>query len=145
MGRNWYPGAPWRLQSAYVAEATDRVGQAFNQVGQAVKHMGQAALGAADMAHEYGKMRHDNVQLSDKYHHCMANCRATSRGPGGHQAAETISHVRELYGTHVKGDPLWDRRADEAANQHGRSGAGQGQSCKQVCSPYRVRGINPKY
>nr|CRH04305.1 protein of unknown function [Candidatus Magnetococcus massalia] len=49
----------------------------------------------------YQEMRADNTKNgADKFFHCKANCEATQHGPGGRQAAESLSHLRELYGTH---------------------------------------------
>nr|CRH04299.1 Serum amyloid A protein [Candidatus Magnetococcus massalia] len=143
MGRNWYPGAPWSPQSAYMAEAADRVGQAGRQ---AMEYPGQFASGAQSMWDNYQDMQADNTKNgADKYFHCKANCEATRQGTGGRHAAVGLSALREEVWGRAKGDSASDRAADYQANRYGRDHAHNQQSCKQVCAPYRVNGINKKY
>jgi len=91
------------------------------------------------MWRNYKEMKEANVIGADKYFHCMANCQAASRGPGGRCASVVLSNLREDYGF-WKGDPLGDSLADMEANNRGRAGCPY---CKQTCSRYLVRGLNP--
>lgn len=100
-----------------------------------------SVLGSIKMVEGYFQMRIDNVQLSDKYYHCKANCEASKMGSGGKAAACELSDAREQYGQLVKNDSLSDMKADLNANSVGRDGATSGQSCSQTCSQFRVNGI----
>lgn len=50
----------------------------------------QAAQGTGDFLNNYMNMRNANTIGADKYFHCMANCQASQRGPGGQAAARGI-------------------------------------------------------
>ncbi|XP_008685176.1 serum amyloid A-2 protein-like [Ursus maritimus] len=74
-------------------------------------------------------MREANYKDSDKYFHARGNYDAAQRGPGGAWAAKVISDAREnsqrvtdffKYGD--SGHGVEDSKADQAANEWGRSG-----------------------
>jgi len=67
--------------------------------------------GSMDMWMNYEDMKKANTIGADKYFHCMANCEAARRGPGGVLAAQVISNLREDYG-YWKGDPMGDSMDD---------------------------------
>nr|AAB27301.1 serum amyloid A, SAA [mink, Peptide, 114 aa] [Mustela sp.] len=91
---------------------------------------GEAAQGAWDMYRAYSDMREANkYKNSDKYFHARGNYDAAQRGPGGAWAAKVISDARERsqritdlikYGD--SGHGVEDSKADQAANEWGRSG-----------------------
>jgi RHS repeat-associated protein len=105
-----------------------------------------------------------NVQNSDHYFHCKANCEAARCGPAGRDEACLISQAREFTDINFKdpfkrllgirkGTPrdraasIRDAQSDVAANTHGRTQALQqpGLSCSAVCSIFRPNGLDPKY
>ena len=100
---------------------------------------GQAAGGAVDFARNYRDMRNANTIGADKYFHCMANCQATQRGPGGADAAKAISEGRELFDQYIKGDSIKACNADRAANVQGQNGAGS--ICSQACGSLKPGGL----
>lgn len=69
-----------------------------------------------DMYNTYQDMKDAETKGADKYFHCLANCRASSRGPVGRVVAKTISSTRET----VQNEPQADRQGDEAANRQGQ-------------------------
>ena len=78
----------------------------------------------------YKRMRDMKWRNSDKYFHCMANCRATNAGSGGASAAKIISFIR----TDVRSrwtEPT-DWRNDKVANECGQ----QGGYCEKTCSQF---------
>ncbi|XP_057551733.1 serum amyloid A-2 protein isoform X2 [Hippopotamus amphibius kiboko] len=86
-------------------------------------------LRAKDMWRAYSDMREANYKDSDKYFHARGNYDAAQRGPGGAWAAKVISDAREnvqrvtdLFRHGDSGHGLEDSRADQAANEWGRSG-----------------------
>ncbi|XP_025721663.1 serum amyloid A-2 protein [Callorhinus ursinus] len=90
---------------------------------------GEAAQGAWDMMRAYSDMREANYKDSDKYFHARGNYDAAQRGPGGVWAAEKISDAREnlqrvtdLFKYGDSGHGAEDSKADQAANEWGRSG-----------------------
>jgi RHS repeat-associated protein len=89
--------------------------------------------GAAWMWEGYERMRNMKWRNSDKYFHCMANCRATDSGSGGAAAAKIISFFR----TDVRSrwtEPT-DWRNDKVANQCGQKGG----DCDKTCAPFLPR------
>jgi RHS repeat-associated protein len=81
----------------------------------------------------YERMRDLKWRNSDKYFHCMANCRATNAGWGGVAAAKILSFFR----TDVRSrwtEPT-DWRNDAAANKCGQKGG----NCEQTCAPFFPR------
>ncbi|XP_032975039.1 serum amyloid A-2 protein-like [Rhinolophus ferrumequinum] len=91
--------------------------------------MGEAAQGAWDMLRAYSDMREANYIGADKYFHARGNYDAAQRGPGGVWAAEKLSNLREnsqrvtdlfKYGDSGHGEE--DSKADQFANEWGRSG-----------------------
>jgi RHS repeat-associated protein len=98
-----------------------------------------------DFYDSYNQMKEANWQNSDKYFHCMANCRAASRGPNGINASEDVSNAREWIDEHIKGDSAAACAADQAANLHGRNAGKAQQNCKAACSKYRPAGLPAKY
>uniref|UniRef100_A0A4W2GSY6 Serum amyloid A protein n=1 Tax=Bos indicus x Bos taurus TaxID=30522 RepID=A0A4W2GSY6_BOBOX len=97
---------------------------------QWMSFFGEAYEGAKDMWRAYSDMREANYKDADKYFHARGNYDAARRGPGGAWAAKVISNARET----IQGitDPLFkgmtrdqvreDSKADQAANEWGRSG-----------------------
>jgi RHS repeat-associated protein len=86
--------------------------------------------GAAWMWDGYERMRNMKWRNSDKYFHCMANCRATDAGSGGAAAAKIISFFR----TDVRSrwtEPT-DWRNDKVANTCGQRGG----DCDKTCAPF---------
>ncbi|XP_007174910.1 serum amyloid A-2 protein-like [Balaenoptera acutorostrata] len=89
----------------------------------------EAGQGAKDMWRAYSDMREANYKNSDKYFHARGNRDAAERGPGGVWAAKVISDAREMIPRVTdflkhgdSGHGLEDSRADQAANEWGRSG-----------------------
>ncbi|XP_022104991.1 serum amyloid A-5 protein-like [Acanthaster planci] len=81
----------------------------------------QAWQGADDMYQAYNDMREANYIGSDKYFHARGNYDAAQRGPGGAWVAEVISNAREGW-QGASGRGAEDTRADQEANEWGRSG-----------------------
>ncbi|XP_007953821.1 LOW QUALITY PROTEIN: serum amyloid A-2 protein-like [Orycteropus afer afer] len=89
----------------------------------------EAAQGAWDMLRAYTDMREANYIGADKYFHARGNYDAAQRGLGGAWAAKVISDAREnlkrvtdLFKYGDSGHGAEDSRADQAANEWGRSG-----------------------
>ncbi|XP_044775260.1 serum amyloid A-2 protein [Neomonachus schauinslandi] len=81
------------------------------------------------MVRAYSDMREANYKNSDKYFHARGNFDAAQRGPGGAWAAKVISDAREksqrvtdLFKYGDSGHGVEDSKADQAANEWGRSG-----------------------
>jgi RHS repeat-associated protein len=85
--------------------------------------------GIYDMWNTYQEMKKANTRNSDKYFHCLANCRATNRGEGGKYAAEQISDFREWYQEPFDGKEACE--ADQKANRQGRKGGNCAKTCEQ--------------
>ena len=100
--------------------------------------------GIYDFIKNYQDMRSANTIGADKYFHCMANCQAARRGPGGLDAAVGTSEAREWTDEHIKGDPASACDADRKANNQGRYST-PNTSCKDVCNSLRPPGLNPRY
>ncbi|XP_005612261.3 serum amyloid A protein-like [Equus caballus] len=91
--------------------------------------LGEAARGTWDMIRAYHDMREANYIGADKYFHARGNYDAAQRGPGGAWAAKVISDGRENFQRFTdrlkfgdSGHGAEDSRADQAANEWGRSG-----------------------
>ncbi|XP_059958793.1 serum amyloid A-2 protein-like isoform X2 [Mesoplodon densirostris] len=88
--------------------------------------LGEAYEGTKDMWRAYSDMREANYKNSDKYFHARGNYDAAQRGPGGVWAAEVIreniQRVTDLFKPGDSGHGLEDSRADQEANEWGRSG-----------------------
>uniref|UniRef100_A0A5F5PVG3 Serum amyloid A protein n=1 Tax=Equus caballus TaxID=9796 RepID=A0A5F5PVG3_HORSE len=91
--------------------------------------LGEAARGTWDMLRAYNDMREANYIGADKYFHARGNYDAAKRGPGGAWAAKVISDAREnvqrftdRFSFGGSGRGAEDSRADQAANEWGRSG-----------------------
>lgn len=105
--------------------------------------------GIRDFFDNYQQMRDANVKGADRYFHCMANCEATERGPGGEAAALLIGFGREAVdlpkNVLIKGmsfkDSINDAQKDLEANRVGRDGALSGVRCGNVCGTLRPRGL----
>ncbi|XP_076968379.1 serum amyloid A-1 protein isoform X2 [Tamandua tetradactyla] len=89
----------------------------------------EAGQGTRDMWRAYRDMREANYIGADKYFHARGNYDAARRGPGGAWAAKVISDAREasqrvtdLFKYGSSGHGAEDSRADQAANEWGRSG-----------------------
>uniref|UniRef100_A0A8C0PER6 Serum amyloid A protein n=1 Tax=Canis lupus familiaris TaxID=9615 RepID=A0A8C0PER6_CANLF len=89
----------------------------------------EAGQGTRDMWRAYSDMREANYKDSDKYFHARGNYDAAQRGPGGAWAAKVISDAREksqritdLFKFGDSGHGAEDSKADQAANEWGRSG-----------------------
>ncbi|XP_040597270.1 serum amyloid A-3 protein-like [Mesocricetus auratus] len=83
--------------------------------------MKEAGQGTRDMWRAYSDMREANWKNSDKYFHARGNYDAAQRGPGGAWAAKVISDAREGI-QRFTGRGAADSRADQFANEWGRSG-----------------------
>nr|AAA37096.1 serum amyloid A [Mesocricetus auratus] len=83
--------------------------------------MKEAGQGTRDMWRAYTDMREANWKNSDKYFHARGNYDAAQRGPGGAWAAKVISDAREGF-KRMRGRGIEDSRADQFANEWGRSG-----------------------
>ncbi|KAM5247195.1 serum amyloid A-1 protein isoform 2-T2 [Ctenodactylus gundi] len=83
--------------------------------------IGEAAQGTRDMWRAYSDMKEANYKNSDKYFHARGNYDAAQRGPGGAWAAKVISDAREGI-QRLTGHGAEDSRADQFANEWGRSG-----------------------
>lgn len=106
---------------------------------------GQGAVdGTADFIKNYSDMREADTIDADKYFHCMANCQASRRGPGGRDVAVGISETREWVDENLKGDSSLDCDADREANSTGRD-SDPNTSCKDACSSLRPPALNPRY
>ncbi|XP_043438305.1 serum amyloid A protein-like isoform X6 [Prionailurus bengalensis] len=77
----------------------------------------------------YSDMREANYKGADKYFHARGNYDAAQRGPGGAWAAKVISDAREnsqrvtdFFRHGSSGHGAEDSKADQAANEWGRSG-----------------------
>uniref|UniRef100_A0A8C2W2X3 Serum amyloid A protein n=1 Tax=Chinchilla lanigera TaxID=34839 RepID=A0A8C2W2X3_CHILA len=81
----------------------------------------EAGQGTRDMWRAYSDMREANYKNSDKYFHARGNYDAAQRGPGGVWAARVISDAREGIQS-LLGHGAEDTRADQFANEWGRSG-----------------------
>ncbi|EHA97364.1 Serum amyloid A-3 protein [Heterocephalus glaber] len=81
----------------------------------------EAGQGTRDMWRAYQDMREANYKNSDKYFHARGNYDAAKRGPGGAWAAKVISDTREGI-QRLTGHGAEDSRADQFANEWGRSG-----------------------
>uniref|UniRef100_E1BJF9 Serum amyloid A protein n=1 Tax=Bos taurus TaxID=9913 RepID=E1BJF9_BOVIN len=88
---------------------------------QWMSFFGEAYEGAKDMWRAYSDMREANYKDADKYFHARGNYDAARRGPGGAWAAKVISDARENI-QRFTGQGQEDSRADQAANEWGRSG-----------------------
>ncbi|XP_035885009.1 serum amyloid A protein-like isoform X2 [Phyllostomus discolor] len=91
--------------------------------------LSEAYEGAKDMWRACSNMREANYIGADKYFHAQGNNEAAQRGPGGEWAAKVISDAREqsqrvtdLFKHGNSGHGVEDSRADQRANQWGRSG-----------------------
>ena len=91
--------------------------------------------GAYEMWRTYWEMRKANTQLSDKYFHCLANCRATNIGKYGKSAAERISDFREWYQEPFDGAEACEE--DQKANRQGRKGG----NCAETCKIFKPNGL----
>ncbi len=102
-----------------------------------------------DFYKNYSDMRQANwkAEGTDKYFHCKANCEAAQRGPGGSDAACTISNTREWWDQNIKRYPASDSAEDQVANQYGRNQGtiNRGASCTQICEPFRPPTLPPQY
>ncbi|KAM6172047.1 serum amyloid A-3 protein-like isoform 1-T1 [Erethizon dorsatum] len=81
----------------------------------------EAGQGTGDMWRAYSDMREANYKNADKYFHARGNYDAARRGPGGAWAARVISDARERI-QEFMGHGAEDSRADQFANEWGRSG-----------------------
>lgn len=106
-------------------------------------YIDQAIKGGNSMYNNYSDMKEAWFKNSDKYFHCKGNCEAAQHGPGGQDAAETISTLREAYGQ-FKGDPVEDMIEYMIANEHG-SKAPKGEDCKEHCKKFRPNKLPDKY
>ncbi|XP_065737850.1 serum amyloid A-2 protein isoform X2 [Phocoena phocoena] len=88
--------------------------------------LGEAYEGAKDMWRAYSDMKEANYKNSDKYFHARGNYDAAQRGPGGVWAAEVIrenlQRVTDLFQHGDSGHGVEDSKADQFANEWGRSG-----------------------
>jgi RHS repeat-associated protein len=107
-------------------------------------YWGQFGGGTSDFWNNYWLMREANTIGADKYFHCMANCEATKRGPGGADAASFIGEGREVFDHYIKRDSPQACNEDRAANRTGQKTLFT-ESCQETCGGYRVPGLNPRF
>ncbi len=139
------------LEARERAEATAKgAGQFIGKQIDAQREASLALIGmpqaAPSLLNNFWDMREAGWKGADKYFHCKGNCEAAQAGRGGSQASAVIGGLREEYGA-LKGDPPWDRRADEAANRLGRDRGATDKrtSCSAQCSGFRPKGLPPEY
>ena len=108
--------------------------------------LGLSPAGAVqDFLDQYNKMREANWKNSDKYFHCMANCKAAKRGRSGYDSAKALSEAREWLDENIKRDSKEACNADRKANDHGREAGKSGEDCKSACQKYRPAGLPSQY
>lgn len=103
--------------------------------------------GVEDFLDNRTKMIDINTIGADKYFHCMANCEAAQRGPGGVLAASLMSEFREaadsITNVYVKGlteeASTADCQADMHANLTGRQAGIDGTRCYDACRTFEPR------
>ena len=134
---------PVNLVDPWGEDAYDKLAEYWQRgkkvVKKAKRHVGEAVRGVNDMANYYHKMKKDNYVGSDKYYHCIANCKAASRGPGGDLASCLISAGREasdIPKNKFRGEEN-DTMEDMVANDVGRGGGRRGVSCSNTCERFR--------
>jgi RHS repeat-associated protein len=91
---------------------------------------GEFGGGAVVMWDYYQRMTQLKWKRSDKWFHCMANCRATNIGSGGAAAAKVISFFRSDVRSRWTEPTDWQN--DRVANYCGQ----QGGNCEQTCAPF---------
>lgn len=113
----------------------------FNPLGS----LGEVFESLGDFWYAYKDMREANTKGADKYFHCLANCRASRKGPGvplfvsfGREVVDTITHINHPI------DSIKDSMEDMKANKHGWS-CPKDESCESRCAKYRPRGLSGKY
>lgn len=84
-----------------------------------------------DFRFQHDEMQRRNIIGSDKYYHCMANCRSSRRSLGGKFFAEFVSEAREFVQEHVVGESKAECDLDRAANEVGRNAEG---ICELACA-----------
>lgn len=86
-----------------------------------------------------------NTIDADKYFHCRANCEASKHGIAGSLVANAMSELRELWDQYspIEPDPRSECDKDREANKQGREG--KEPDCRERCSKFRPRGLDPKY
>lgn len=87
-----------------------------------VEYWEDFAGGANDMRRGRNDNKDADTTDSDFYFHCRANCEASKRGPGGQDAARSLSWLREVYQSRIKEkkQTAKERSDDEAANAQGQ-------------------------
>jgi RHS repeat-associated protein len=129
---------------------TDPTGLQQNEFPSAgeIESMKQRDCARRALLKAYRDMRNANWKAvgTDKYFHCKGNCQAAKCGRYGYDEACNVSEPRELYGL-LKGDPLTDSQADQAANRYGRDAAIRqpNASCSVICGRYRPSGLPAKF
>lgn len=141
---NSTPMATERSSPWISADIQDKIGTALGKFEGARDF----SLGVVDFLNNYSAMREANTIDADKYYHCLANCEATERGPGGEAAALLISYGRELVDIPkytLQGVPpekiIQEGIIDLEANRVGREGALSGVRCTDACKPTKPRGL----
>ncbi len=111
-----------------------------------IYYWAQASGGAKDFVEAYMELRDANQQFnligSDKFYHCLANCRASKRGAGGKDAAEAMSEGKELFDENIRGFPSDDCNSDREANAQGRDPSGPS-DCVARCLSLKPAGLPP--
>lgn len=112
---------------------------------RSIESLRDTAVG--DFVQNYMEMRERNTIGSDRYHHCMANCQAASRGTDGLVAAKAISYGREgvdsvknLFKGYSMTESFRDIRGDMEANRMGWQSGSQGLRCLDACLKYKPNG-----
>lgn len=93
--------------------------------------------GAGDLLKNYQQLLELNQRFNlintDLFMHCLGNCEATGRGPGGEAAAELISEGRELIQEFL-GDPPLQCNLDRLANEQGQDTSLPSLDCLKRCA-----------
>ncbi|MFW5895707.1 MAG: hypothetical protein ACOCT9_03075, partial [archaeon] len=98
-----------------------------------------------DFIGNYNDMRDANTIGADKYFHCMANCEASKKGTCGALTALVMSVLREELDLIRCKSTLGDCKADMIANMKGLKGYVSALKCKEICKPFRPKGLDSWY
>lgn len=143
-----YKDAPKKPTSVQAAEGNKYkiVEKSFDKtwIESINKSISEPFKAAKDLWSNYQSMKEANTIGADKYFHCVGHCEASREGSAGVIVSQLLGDAREVFDFLVKLDSRAECRADLAANQTGRS-SNSSVSCKDACSQFRPKGLNPKY
>jgi hypothetical protein len=87
---------------------------------------------------EFFKLVIGNVQNTDKWYHCMANCKSVKRcGSFGAGVATSVSDFKEDFDCDHNKDSCDSLGFDDEANRQGRTN--KGECCEKTCERYNLR------